>query len=138
VRLSVLQNNHNYAVRDVDDAVRAICASESIALVTYSPLGAGFLTGKHKAGVAPGSRFEVIPGHQRIYFTPQGWQRLARLETVAQHTGLPLPTLALAWAFNQPGPATVLVGGRATAQIDQAFAALALGRPRWLDELAEP
>jgi aryl-alcohol dehydrogenase-like predicted oxidoreductase len=137
VRLSALQNNHNYAVRDVDDAVRAICTPESIALVTYSPLGAGFLTGKHKAGVAPGSRFEVIPGHQRIYFTPQGWQRLARLETVAQHSGLPLPTLALAWAFNQAGPATVLVGGRTTAQIDQAFAALALGRPRWLDELAD-
>lgn len=135
-RLGALQNNHNFAVREVDDALRAICARESIALVTYSPLGAGFLTGKHKAGVAPGSRFEILPGHQNIYFTPLAWQRLARLETVARHTGQSLPTLALTWALNQPGTASVLVGGRSIAQVTQALHALSLGRPAWLDDLA--
>lgn len=133
--LGALQNNNNFAVRDVDDTLRATAARASVAIVTYSPLGAGFLTGKHKAGVAAGSRFEVLPGHQKIYFTPPAWQRLARLETLAQQVGLPMPTMALSWAFNQPGTASVLIGGRSTAQIDQAMQAFALGRPDWLDDL---
>jgi aryl-alcohol dehydrogenase-like predicted oxidoreductase len=45
--------------------------------------------------------------------------------------------MALAWALNQPGPRTVLVGGRSSGQIEQALMALALGRPGWLDELDE-
>jgi 1-deoxyxylulose-5-phosphate synthase len=58
----VVQNNHNLAVSDVSDAFRAHCAANGISIVTYSPLGAGFLTGKHQDGVQPGSRFEVVPG----------------------------------------------------------------------------
>lgn len=134
-RLQVLQNNHNFAVRDVDDAAVQACARAGVALVTYSPLGAGFLTGKHRHGVEPGSRFDVVPGHQKVYFNPLAWERLARLEAASQRTGLPLPIMALAWALNQPGPRTMLVGGRSPVQIDQALAALALGRPHWLEEL---
>jgi NDP-hexose 2,3-enoyl reductase len=34
--------------------------------------------------------------------------------------------LALAWVINQPGITSVLIGGRTTAHIDQAFQAEAL------------
>jgi aryl-alcohol dehydrogenase-like predicted oxidoreductase len=133
--LQVLQNNHNFAIRDVDAATLDVCAHARMALVTYSPLGAGFLTGKHRNGVEPGSRFDVVPGHQKVYFNRLAWERLARLEVMSQRTGQSLPTMALAWAFNQPGPRTVLVGGRAPQQIEQALQTLALGRPGWLEEL---
>lgn len=132
----VLQNNHNFAVRDVDPALRRLCASAGLALVTYSPLGAGFLTGKHRAGVVPGSRFDVIPGHQRIYFTETARTRLACLEAVARRTGHAPAHLALAWALRQPGPATVLVGGRRPAHLDQALAALDGDAAAALAELA--
>lgn len=120
----VVQNNHNFAVRDVDPDLRHVCAAAGIAVVTYSPLGAGFLAGKHGAGVVPGSRLDVMPGHQRIYFTATTRARLAWLEAVAQRTGVSPTHLALAWALHQPGPTTVLVGGRSPAHLDQAVAAL--------------
>jgi aryl-alcohol dehydrogenase-like predicted oxidoreductase len=119
----VVQNNHNFAVRALDDELLALCAANGIAPVGYSPLGAGFLTGKHRAGVVPGSRFDVIPGHQRIYFTPEAQARLARLETVAQQTGHSQVQLALAWALRR-GTVTVLVGGRHPTHLDQALAAV--------------
>jgi aryl-alcohol dehydrogenase-like predicted oxidoreductase len=119
----VVQNNHNFAVRALDDELLALCAANGIAPVGYSPLGAGFLTGKHRAGVVPGSRFDVIPGHQRIYFTPEAQARLARLETVAQQTGHSQVQLALAWALRR-GAVTILVGGRHPAHLDQALAAV--------------
>ena len=80
--------------------------------MTYSPLGAGFLTGKHQHGVQPGSRFDLVPGHQDVYFHDEAYRRLARLESVAPAPDTRQAHLALAWALHQPGVASVLVGGR--------------------------
>jgi 1-deoxyxylulose-5-phosphate synthase len=123
-RFRVIQNNHNLAVSEVSDELRDYCVANDIAIVTYSPLGAGFLTGKHQNGVQAGSRFEIVPGHQNVYFHDAAYQRLARLEAIAKRTGHSQAHLALAWALHQPGIDTVLVGGRTPAHLDQAFAAL--------------
>lgn len=123
-RFHFVQNNHNLAVSDVSDEFRAHCAANKIRIVTYSPLGAGFLTSKHQNGVQAGSRFEIVPGHQNVYFHAAAYQRLAQLEAVAKHTGHSQAHLALAWALHQPGIDTVLIGGRSPAHLDQAFAAL--------------
>lgn len=127
-----IQNNHNLAVSDVTEALRGYCAAHGIAIVTYSPLGAGFLTGKHRNGVQAGSRFAIIPGHQQIYFHDAAYQRLARLEAAARRTGHSQAHLALAWALYQPGIDTVLIGGRTPAHLDQAFAALEFDDPALL------
>ncbi len=133
--LRALQNGNNLAVREVDTSLRDICAAHDIAIVTYSPRGAGFLTGKHRGGVHPGSRFDVAPGHQGIYFQPLPERRLAKLTQVAERTGHPLSHLALAWALHAPGVTSVLIGGRVPDQLDQAFAALALDEPALFAEL---
>jgi aryl-alcohol dehydrogenase-like predicted oxidoreductase len=134
-RFRVIQNNHNLAVSEVSDELRDYCAANDIAIVTYSPLGAGFLTGKHQNGVQAGSRFEIIPGHQQVYFHEAAYQRLARLEAVAKRTGHSQAHLALAWALHQPGIDTVLIGGRTPAHLDQAFAALEFDDPALMAEL---
>jgi len=134
-RFRFVQNNHNLAVSDLSDAFRAHCAANEIRIITYSPLGAGFLTGKHQGGVQAGSRFEIVPGHQNVYFNEAAYQRLARLEEVAKRTGHSQAHLALAWALHQPGIDTVLVGGRSSAHLDQAFAAMDLDDVAVLSEL---
>lgn len=130
-----LQNVNNLAVSEVDPALRDLCVAREVAIITYSPLGAGFLTGKHRGGVQPGSRFDVAPGHQAIYFKPGPEGRLDRLAAVAARTGHPMAHLALAWAMHRPGVTSVLVGGRTPAHLDQAFAALALNEPALFAEL---
>ncbi|MEQ1862688.1 MAG: aldo/keto reductase [Chthoniobacteraceae bacterium] len=134
-RFSVVQNNHNLAVSDVSAEFRQCCAARRLAIVTYSPLGAGFLTGKHRRGVQPGSRFALVPGHQDVYFNPEAQRRLARLESVAARTGLAQAHLALAWALHQPGVDSVLVGGRTPAHLDQALAALDFDDPALFADL---
>lgn len=130
-----IQNNHNLAVREVDEPLRDLCARQGLAIVTYSPLGAGFLTGKHLAGVQPGSRFALSPGHQDIYFSPAAQWRLEKLIAVAARAGHDPAHLALAWAMHQPGTRTVLIGGRRPAHIDQALAAQAYNDPALFAEL---
>jgi 1-deoxyxylulose-5-phosphate synthase len=120
---SVVQNIHNLAVRGFDPPLTALGRQYGLKFVGYSPLGAGFLTGKHTTGVAAGSRFELIPGHQAVYFHDSAQRRLARLQAVAARSGISPVMLALAWALRQPGIDTVLVGGRSPGQIDQAIRA---------------
>jgi aryl-alcohol dehydrogenase-like predicted oxidoreductase len=120
-----VQNNQNYAVRDLPYADRHALQAEGVKLVTFSPLGAGFLTGKHTGGVVAGSRFAVAPAHQAIYFTPTGHARLAALTATAAHHGFETAALALAWAASRPATDFVLLGAREVGQLDLAFAARA-------------
>lgn len=130
-----VQNNHNLAVRDIDDELRTLCRSHRVDIVAYSPLGAGYLTGKHRTGVQPGSRFAIIPGHQDIYFQPLAEGRLGHLAELSTRTGKTMAHLALVWALHQPGIASVLIGGRTAAHLDQAFTALADDDSRLLTAL---
>lgn len=131
----VVQNNHNYAVSDLNEAFAGVCAAQQLAIVTYSPLGAGFLTGKHRDGVQAGSRFELIPGHQAIYFKDAPRQRLERLVSVAARHGHTPAHLALAWALHSQPAHTVLIGGRNGSHLDQALAARQLNDSPLLAEL---
>lgn len=129
-----VQNNHNLAVSDIDEEFRQICKEHAIDIITYSPLGAGFLTGKYERKIEPGSRFERIPGHQQIYFQETAFRRLERLQSVAARTGYEPVHLALAWALHQD-VSTVLIGGRTAKHLDQAFNALSFSDPALFAEL---
>jgi len=130
-----LQNANNLALREVDAPLQELGAAHGVAIITYSPRGAGFLTGKHRGGVEPGSRFDVAPGHQDVYFKAGAERQLARLAEVSARTGHSLSHLALAWALHFPGVSSVLIGGRVPAQLDEAFDALAFEDPALFAEL---
>lgn len=120
-----VQNNHNLAVSEISTEFKKVCARQNIKIVTYSPLGAGFLTGKHQKGIPAGTRFDLVPGHRDIYFNEAAYLRLSKLQEVAAATGHTPLHLALSWALHQQGIASVLIGGRTTAHIDQAIEAAA-------------
>lgn len=136
-RFQFVQNNHNYAVSDVTDECYRVCTQLGIAIVGYSPLGAGFLTGKYASGLQEDSRFARVPGHQQIYFREAAYKRLARLHAVAERTGYSAVQLALAGALHQKKMASVLVGARRKEHIDQALEALAFDATHILHELEE-
>ena len=70
-----------------------------------------------------GTRFDVIPGHQTIYFSDDNFRKIEQLRALAQAHDTSMIQLALAWVINRPGITSVLVGGRTRAHIDQAFQA---------------
>lgn len=128
VRFESVQPMYNLVDRDIEKELIPLCADQEIGIVSYSPLGAGFLTGKYRRGgeVPKGTRFDVIPGHQPLYFTERGWRVVEELAAQAEKTGISMIHLALAWAIGQPGITCVLVGARGTDQVDQAFEAEAI------------
>ena len=128
-RMEAVQENYNLVVRDTERELLPLCADQEVGVITYSPLGGGFLTGKYsRRDAAPaGTRFDVVPGMQPIYLHEAGFRILAGLEGKAAELGTTSPVLALAWAMTHPGITSVLIGARSPEQVDQALEADALG-----------
>ena len=128
-RMEAVQENYNLVVRDIERELLPLCADQQVGVITYSPLGGGFLTGKYaRDGAAPaGTRFDVVPGMQPIYLHEAGFRVLAGLEGKAAALGTTAPLLAIAWAMTHPDIASVLIGARSPEQVDQALEAGALG-----------
>jgi len=123
-----VQPIYNLVERGCEDDLLPFCVQHPVGVITYSPLGAGFLTGKYtRDGEIPaGTRFDVKPAHRDIYCTESGFHAVDALRQTAEASGLPIPRLALAWVFRQPDINTVLIGARHPRHIDQAFEAFEL------------
>ena len=125
-RMISVQPPYNLVQREIEAALIPFCQAENVGVISYSPLAAGFLTGKYRRGgpVPNGTRFDVIPGHQDVYFHDQGYAILERLEAAAQETGQSQVHLALSWVFQQANVTSVLIGARTLAHVDQALQAV--------------
>ena len=107
--------------------------------ISYSPLGAGFLTGKiHRGGaIAKGTRLDIVPGFQDYYFHDDGFRIMEGLRARAEASGTSMAQLALAWVFGQPHITSVLIGARTLSHVDQALQADAMElSPELREELA--
>ena len=128
-QIQSVQPAYNLVQREIESDLLPLCTTEGIGVITYSPLAAGFLTGKYRRGndIPAGTRFDVIPGHQSIYMTDHGYSVLERLEQAAEQTDRSMIQIALAWALTRPDITSVLIGARNPSQVDQAFTAAANG-----------
>lgn len=96
-------------------------------IVPWSPLAAGFLTGKY-------SRTDTkADGEGRLNknnpfgdskFTEHNWQVLEVVQTVADEIGRPPSQVALAWLTQRSKVGTVLLGARTLAQLTDNLASL--------------
>lgn len=125
-KLVSIQPPYNLVQREIEAETLPLCAREDIAVLSYSPLAAGFLTGKYRRDgeVPTGTRFDVIPGHQPIYFTGRGWRIAEGLVELAERENTTPIALALGWVLSRAGVTSMLVGARNAGHIDQALNAL--------------
>ena len=126
-RLEAVQPVYNLAMRAIEGELLPLCADQQVGVITYSPLGAGFLTGKYRQGglVPSGTRFDIVPGHQDIYFNDSAFAAMERLRATSAALGLPMSQVGLAWVLSRLGITATLIGARSPAQVDQAFDAAA-------------
>lgn len=127
--MCAVQPVYNLALREIERELLPLCDDQQVGVITYSPLGAGFLTGKYRQGgpVPSGTRFEIVPGHQQIYFNDPAFGAMERLRVASAELGVAMAQLGLAWVLSRPGISATLIGARSPAQVDQAFAAQELG-----------
>ena len=126
-RFDVIQPPYSLALPDADEDIFPICEREQVAVTSYSPLGAGFLTGKYtpdRSRFPEGSRYHIVPAHADIYFSDRNFKVIELLREQAERSGTTMVRLALAWAMRHPAVTSILVGARNSDHIDNALAAL--------------
>ncbi len=99
--IAMLQPMYNLVKRQVEVEILPMALSEGFAVVPYSPLGGGLLTGKY-AGGASGGRITDDPMYKLRY--GQDWMHAAAasLSQFAADLGVSPITLAVAWVAKNP------------------------------------
>ena len=124
-RIDAHQFAYNILWRYPERDVIPYCVEHKIAVVTYSSIAEGILTGKFPLDVKFGR------GDHRassLYFEAGVWPQVhaavERMKTVAEDVGRPLTHLAIRWVAEQTGITSVLVGARNAEQVSQNAAAM--------------
>lgn len=111
------QLGYNLLWRHRGDDVIPYCRERNVAVVAYSALAHGILTGKfgRDPGLVPGDqRHTILPFRTDLW--PDVYEAVEALKSIAQRAGLPLATLAVRWILAQPGIDSVVIGARNAAQ----------------------
>jgi aryl-alcohol dehydrogenase-like predicted oxidoreductase len=120
---------YNLVAREIESEFLPLCRRENVGVIGYSPLGAGFLSGKYDGSIPKGSRFDVIPGHTDLFFNERNFATVRKLASLAERVRIPMVKLAMAWALRNPDLTAVLIGARTTGHIDNAIEALQMELP---------
>jgi aryl-alcohol dehydrogenase-like predicted oxidoreductase/alkanesulfonate monooxygenase SsuD/methylene tetrahydromethanopterin reductase-like flavin-dependent oxidoreductase (luciferase family) len=124
---SSVQLHYSLVTRDIEREHVGLCLSEGVAILPYSVLGAGLLTGKVRRGAAApaGSRIAQDPRYvQRA--TESALDIVEVLVASAASAGRSPSQLAIAWAASRPGITSVIVGARTVEQIEDNLGAVGL------------
>ncbi|MDX1417888.1 MAG: aldo/keto reductase [Candidatus Promineifilaceae bacterium] len=135
--------------RSIERELIPMAQSYGLAILPWSPLARGFLTGKYKRG-------EPVPGDTRLagdmdgpfkertagHFSDRAYDLLAVVEALAAEKSCSTSQLALAWVMQQPGVTSTIIGPRNKEQFDDNLGAAEIDisdddRQR-LDAVADP
>jgi aryl-alcohol dehydrogenase-like predicted oxidoreductase len=122
-RFSSAQMYYSIAGRDIEREVVPLAQDQSLAILPWSPLAGGLLSGKFKADKSgpDGARRSTFD------FPPVNAERLpkvlAALESVSKETGLSVARVALAWLLTRPFVTSVIIGAKNTEQLSDNLAA---------------
>jgi len=134
-RFDCLQSEFNIVRPGLANEAIPACKAQGVAVTAYSPLGAGFLTGKHRA-VGPdsetkfGARDDERGGSlKRKYFDDRRFAVVDALKALSDESGEPMIRLALQWLFETPGLTSPIIGARRVDQLESTLEALSARAP---------
>ena len=108
--------------RQAEVEMLPMCESEGIAVVPYSPLGGGLLTGKYLGGV------EGRLTHDAMYASRyrQKWMHIAarKLCEIATEMQVSPITLAVAWVSHNPRITAPIISASKSDQLQPSLAAI--------------
>jgi aryl-alcohol dehydrogenase-like predicted oxidoreductase len=121
------QPPYSILVRAVEADVLPTCGRHGMAVLSYSPLAGGWLSGRWRkgAGQQPSSRASRVP--QRFDLSQPANQRkldaVEQLAWVAEEAGITLIQLAIAFVLNHPAITAAIIGPRTMEQLESQLAA---------------
>jgi aryl-alcohol dehydrogenase-like predicted oxidoreductase len=113
-----LQAYYSLVARELEHELLPVCLDQGVGVLVWSPLAAGFLTGKQRRGEAPpaGSRRAAL-GDTGTLDAEQGFRVLDVLGEIASDRGVSIAQAAINWLIQRPGVSSVIIGARTEDQL---------------------
>ncbi len=129
------QMPYNLAWRGIERAVLPLCRANGIGVICYSPLAQGILTGRYAnadevpEGLARSRHFadeRPLSHHGEPGLEEELFTAVAKIRDIAAELGEPMAAVALAWARQQAGVTSLLVGARNADEVRRNIPSLEL------------
>jgi aryl-alcohol dehydrogenase-like predicted oxidoreductase len=126
-----LQPLYNLLDRAIEWDLLAVCQSEGLGVIPWSPLRGGWLSGRYRRGMdapPPTSRVEEASKQNwgerwELYATERTWTVLDALFAVAKECGHTPPQVAINWLLNRPGVTAPIIGARSLKHLEDNLGA---------------
>jgi aryl-alcohol dehydrogenase-like predicted oxidoreductase len=125
-RFVSMQNHYNLLYREEEREMMALCQSEGIGVIPWSPLARGRLTRPWKAESTKRSQTDQFGNSMYSRTEASDRKVVDRLGQVAEQRGSPRAQVALAWMLGKPFITSPIVGATKPHHLADAVAALAL------------
>jgi len=123
---ATLQPHYNLVHRaEYEAELAGLCGREGVGVIPYSPLAAGFLTGKYRRG-APVPASERADRIKQRYMDDKGFAAIDALATIAQARETTIAAVALAWLLAQPTVVAPIIGANTPIQLADLLPASSL------------
>jgi 1-deoxyxylulose-5-phosphate synthase len=135
-----MQNHYNLLYREEEREMIPQCIDQGLAVVPWSPLARGWLTGtRTRDGERRTTRAGSDTYADELYGRSEDFDVIDRLTEVAAERGEAPARVALAWLLGKPGVTAPIVGATRLAHLEDALAATELPvSPEEVARLEEP
>lgn len=138
-RFECIEPMYSIVKRQAEVEILPLAESEQLGVISYSPLGAGLLSGKYISGnTEPVSRILKNDMYAKRYSDPQYHKTAEKFINFAREIGANPVTLAISWVKSHPAITAPIVGARNTSQLEPALASVAFNMTQQIrDEISQ-
>ncbi|MGA2962677.1 MAG: aldo/keto reductase [Candidatus Korobacteraceae bacterium] len=126
-RFVSMQNHYNIIYREEEREMLPYCREEGIAVLPWSPLARGFVTGnRRKRDLGDTERAKTDDYAQKLYYRDEDFAVVDRISTIAKRLGVSNAQVSLAWLLQQPGVTAPIIGASKLHHLEELSKALCL------------
>jgi aryl-alcohol dehydrogenase-like predicted oxidoreductase len=125
-RFVSMQPQYNLVYREEEREMLPLCRDQKIAVIPWSPLARGLLTGNRVMGGGETERARTDAFGKGMYTRENDFNIAARVSEVAKARGLPDAQVALAWMLSKDGITAPIVGATKLNHLEDAAAAVSV------------
>jgi aryl-alcohol dehydrogenase-like predicted oxidoreductase len=123
-RFVSMQPHYNPVYREEEREMLPLCQDQKIAVIPWSPLARGLLTGKRVKDGGETERARTDGFAKLLYTRDDDFKVADRVSEVAQRRGVPNAQIALAWMLSKPVITAPIIGATKPGHLEDAVASL--------------
>jgi 1-deoxyxylulose-5-phosphate synthase len=125
-RFVSMQNHYNLVYREEEREMIPLCVDQGLAVIPWSPLARGFLTGSRNREGGSTARSQVDSFAKDMYYGEGDFVVADAVAEVARQRGVSPAQIACAWVLQAPGVTAPIIGATKPQHIQELIAAVDL------------